>query len=100
MENSRLGIHERVNMIKGFTCGAFDLLHAGHIVMFKEAKENCDYLIAVGSSLKVSPANSFIRIAKKNGAQIVILNYDPTPFDSEASIIINEYIEKICDEIT
>tara|TARA_B000000557_G_C20798449_1_gene454370 strand:+ start:791 stop:1537 length:747 start_codon:yes stop_codon:yes gene_type:complete len=66
----------------------------------KFAAENCDYLIAVGSSLKVSPANSFIRIAKKNGAQIVILNYDPTPFDSEASIIINEYIEKICDEIT
>ena len=26
-------------MIKGFTCGAFDLLHAGHIVMLKEAKE-------------------------------------------------------------
>ena len=35
---------------------------------FKSGKvcaENCDYLIAVGSSLKVSPANSFIRIAKK-----------------------------------
>ena len=32
-------------MRKGFTCGAFDLLHAGHIVMLKEAKENCDYLI-------------------------------------------------------
>ena len=60
----------------------------------KFASENCDYLIAVGSSLRISPANSFIRIAKKNGAQIVILNYDPTPFDSEASIIINEYIEK------
>ena len=29
----------------GFTCGAFDLLHAGHIVMLKEAKENCDWLI-------------------------------------------------------
>ena len=23
----------------GFTCGAFDLLHAGHIVMLKEAKQ-------------------------------------------------------------
>ena len=23
-------------MIKGFTCGCFDLLHAGHIVMLKE----------------------------------------------------------------
>jgi len=32
-------------MRKGFTCGAFDLLHAGHCVMLKEAKENCDYLI-------------------------------------------------------
>ena len=29
----------------GFTCGAFDLLHAGHIVMLKEAKANCDHLI-------------------------------------------------------
>ena len=29
----------------GFTCGCFDLLHAGHIVMLREAKKNCDYLI-------------------------------------------------------
>lgn len=29
----------------GFTCGAFDLCHAGHILVFKECKENCDYLI-------------------------------------------------------
>lgn len=32
-------------MHKGFTCGAFDLTHAGHFLMFKECKENCDYLI-------------------------------------------------------
>ena len=32
-------------MIKGFTCGAFDLCHAGHMLMFKECKEHCDYLI-------------------------------------------------------
>lgn len=30
--------------IKGFTAGCFDLLHAGHILMFKEAKEHCDHL--------------------------------------------------------
>tara|TARA_Y100000310_G_C20557310_1_gene751229 strand:- start:769 stop:1209 length:441 start_codon:yes stop_codon:yes gene_type:complete len=29
----------------GFTCGAFDLLHAGHALMLKEAREQCDYLI-------------------------------------------------------
>lgn len=30
---------------KGFTCGAFDLLHAGHVLMLKECKEWCEYLI-------------------------------------------------------
>ena len=29
----------------GFTCSSFDLLHAGHILMLKDAKEQCDYLI-------------------------------------------------------
>ena len=29
----------------GFTCSPFDLLHAGHIEMLRECKENCDYLI-------------------------------------------------------
>ena len=29
----------------GFTCSTFDLLHAGHILMLKEAKTQCDYLI-------------------------------------------------------
>ena len=32
-------------MKTGFTCGAFDLLHAGHILMLEEAKSFCDYLI-------------------------------------------------------
>ena len=31
--------------IIGFTCGAFDLTHAGHYLMFKECKGLCDYLI-------------------------------------------------------
>ena len=29
----------------GVTVGAFDICHAGHILMFKEAREVCDYLI-------------------------------------------------------
>ena len=29
----------------GFTCSTFDLFHAGHIMMLKEAKEQCDRLI-------------------------------------------------------
>ena len=29
----------------GFTCSTFDLLHAGHIQMLRDAKSVCDYLI-------------------------------------------------------
>jgi glycerol-3-phosphate cytidylyltransferase len=29
----------------GFTCSTFDLLHAGHVSMLREAKSQCDYLI-------------------------------------------------------
>ena len=32
-------------MIRGFTCGTFDLLHAGHVLMLKEIKDQCDYLV-------------------------------------------------------
>ena len=32
-------------MKKGFTCSTFDLFHAGHIMMLKEAKTKCDHLI-------------------------------------------------------
>ena len=32
-------------MKKGFTAGSFDLLHAGHVMVFKECKTVCDYLI-------------------------------------------------------
>lgn len=29
----------------GFACGVFDLFHPGHVIMLKECKANCDYLI-------------------------------------------------------
>ena len=32
-------------MKTGFTCGTFDLLHAGHLLMLEEASQQCDYLI-------------------------------------------------------
>ena len=37
----------------GFTCSCFDLLHAGHIKMLQDARNQCDYLIV---GLQVDPS--------------------------------------------
>jgi glycerol-3-phosphate cytidylyltransferase len=44
MMNTQLGAI-RGNPKVGFTCSCFDLFHAGHVMMLKEAKTQCDYLI-------------------------------------------------------
>lgn len=33
------------NIKIGFTCSCFDLLHTGHYLMLKDAREQCDFLI-------------------------------------------------------
>lgn len=51
----------------GITFSTFDLLHAGHVMMLREAKENCDYLICglqtdptIDRSEKNSPVQSIV----------------------------------------
>jgi len=40
-------------MKKGFVAGAWDLLHAGHILLLKECDEKCDYLVV---ALHIDPS--------------------------------------------
>lgn len=49
----------------GITAGAFDLCHAGHMLVFKEAKEVCDYLI-VALQDDPSATDASYRGKKKN----------------------------------
>ena len=57
-------------MIVGFTCSAFDLLHAGHVIMLREAKEKCDYLMV---GLQVDP--SYDRKSKNSPIQTIVERY-------------------------
>ncbi|MGB0897521.1 MAG: adenylyltransferase/cytidyltransferase family protein [Flavobacteriaceae bacterium] len=57
-------------MIVGFTCSTFDLLHAGHVQMLREAKEHCEYLIC---GLQIDP--SIDRPEKNSPIQTVVERY-------------------------
>ncbi len=51
-----------------------------------------DLFLSVGSSLVVYPAAGFPEIAKRNGAQLVILNREPTGLDHLADLVLNREI--------
>lgn len=57
-------------MVVGFTCSSFDLLHAGHVAMLRDAKAHCDYLIC---GLQVDP--SIDRDHKNSPVQTIVERY-------------------------
>jgi len=49
-----------------------------------------DLCLAVGSSLCVYPAAMVPEIIKRQGGSLIIINYDPTPLDGIADLVIRE----------
>lgn len=76
----------------GFTCSAFDLFHAGHILMLKEAKELCDYLIV---GLQVDPSvdrpekNSPVQTVFERFTQLSACKYvdEIIPYSTEEDLL-------------
>ena len=56
----------------GFTCSSFDLLHAGHILMLREAKTVCDYLIV---GLNTSPTKEVFQSLPERHIQLSAVKY-------------------------
>ncbi len=56
------------------------------------AAAGSDLMLAVGSTLTVEPAASLCGVAADAGARLVIVNRDPTPYDSLAIEVIREPI--------
>ena len=62
----------------GLTASTFDLLHAGHVSMLREAKSQCDYLIAalqVDPSLDRSDKNPPVQSIVERQAQLHAVKY-------------------------
>jgi glycerol-3-phosphate cytidylyltransferase len=96
----------------GFTASCFDLFHAGHLLMLKEAKEQCDYLIVglqtdptIDRPTKNKPVQSILeRFIQLEGCKYVdqILPYSTeddlinllTSYPIDVRIIGEEYRDK------
>jgi glycerol-3-phosphate cytidylyltransferase len=76
----------------GFTCGAFDLFHAGHNIMLRDCKASCDKLII---GLQTDP--SIDRANKSKPVQTIYERYtqlkncrwvdEIIPYDTEADLL-------------
>jgi glycerol-3-phosphate cytidylyltransferase len=79
-------------MKKGITASTFDLLHAGHILMLKEAKSVCDYLIV---ALQVDPTidrphkNKPIQSYYERWVQLSAVKYvdEVIPYSTESELL-------------
>jgi NAD-dependent deacetylase len=58
----------------------------------EQATQACDLFLVLGSSLVVYPAAAFPRRAKRNGAQLVIINREPTEQDADADLVLHTEI--------
>jgi len=63
------------------------------------AASSCDLFLAVGSSLTVQPAAGLCHVAVDAGADLVVVNAEPTPYDALAALVIREPIGKTLPEL-
>ena len=85
-------------MIVGFTASTFDLLHAGHVSMLREAKEQCEYLICglqVDPSIDRPEKNSPVQTLVERYIQLSGIKYvdEIVPYQTEEDLIdiLNTY---------
>lgn len=74
-------------------------LPVAQVLGIQKAIRKTDLLIVVGSSLEVYPVADLPRQAHKNGAKIVIVNFDRTNFDKLADVVIRADVAEVLPAI-
>ena len=79
-------------MSNGFTCGAFDLLHPGHLHMLRESKAQCELLIVglhTDPTIDRPEKNKPIQTSFERFLQLAALEYVDyiIPYDTENDLV-------------
>jgi NAD-dependent deacetylase len=79
-------------MLKSATISFGQALDNDVLVAAAIAAESSDVFLAIGTSLTVRPASGLCDVAVDNGAALVIINAQETPYDTAATAVIREPI--------
>jgi NAD-dependent deacetylase len=79
-------------ILKSATISFGESLVVADIERAERAALECDLMLAIGSTLTVTPVCNIVPAAHASGAQLVIINADPTPYDSLATAVVREPI--------
>lgn len=63
------------------------------------AAQECDLLLAIGSTLSVGPINQVVPVAVHSGARILIINGSETEMDHLADVVVNHSISEVLPTI-
>jgi NAD-dependent deacetylase len=86
-------------ILKSATISFGQSLVAEDLERAERAASACDLLLAVGSSLSVYPAAGLVPAARLSGARVVIVNGEPTPYDSIADVVVRGPINEVLPAI-
>ena len=76
-----------------------ELLPIGVLFEAQAEAQRCDVMLVVGSSLEVHPAAELPSQAKDHGAELIIINYQPTHMDGQAAVVIHDDLAVIMPQI-
>lgn len=65
----------------------------------QQAALRCDVLLVAGSSLEVEPAADLPHLARRRGAQVILVNRQPTLADSIAEVIIRGDVATVLPDL-
>jgi NAD-dependent deacetylase len=77
-------------ILKSATVSFGESLVAADLERAQLSAQGCDLFVAIGTSLGVYPVAALPEIALRHGSRLVIMNAEPTPFDSVADVVVRD----------
>jgi NAD-dependent deacetylase len=86
-------------ILKSATISFGEHLVPGDLRRSMAAAESCDVFLAVGTSLTVYPAAGLPEVALGNGARLVVMNAQATPFDDLADAVLRDKLGEVLPDV-